>query len=74
MGESDVGLDSRELTLTGLQAVTALIEWPQAFFEAGTASRTNIGLCESSGRGFNYIKPIFLSTKFILNLPSPHWL
>ncbi len=61
--ESDDGLDSHELRLAGLQAVPALVERPRAFCRTGTASRDAIGLCESSGRGFNYIKPIFLSTE-----------
>jgi hypothetical protein len=57
----------------GLQAVKAFIDRSQAFFEAGTASQADIGLYESSGKGFNSIKPIFLSTKFIVNpiLGSP---
>jgi hypothetical protein len=58
-GESGAGPDSRELTLTGLQAVTVLVEGVEPSSNTGTASRTDTGLFESSGRGFNPIKPIF---------------
>jgi hypothetical protein len=74
-GESDVSPDSRELTLAGIQAVADLANWPQAFVETATASLADIGLSESSGRGFNNLKPTFLSHQTsIVNLPSPHWL
>jgi hypothetical protein len=43
-----VGLEK----LAGLQAVTALFEWPQALVETEKASRADIGLFEHSGRGF----------------------
>jgi hypothetical protein len=61
MGESGVGSDSRELTLAGQQAVTAVGKGDKPAPSPGTASRTDTGLFESSGRGFNYLKPIFLS-------------
>jgi hypothetical protein len=38
--------------LAGLQVVTALVEWPQAVVETESASRADIGLFKSSGRGF----------------------
>ena len=73
-GESDAGLDSHELALVGKQAVKVLVKGHKPSSSPGTASRTDIGLFESSGRGFNFIKPIFLSKTSTVNLPSPHWL
>jgi hypothetical protein len=71
MGESGVVSDSRELALTGLQAGAALGEGLRSSPSPDPASRSDIGLFESSGRGFKYLKPIFLSK--VVHLQTDIW-